>query len=143
MDLQYNYPVSLSFELILTRSKKERENVGRPLADTDGFENVKDMPAICCRNCHYPVTLPSERIEVASAHHHTFANPNGYLFEIGCFRNADGCGAIGIRTAEFSWFRNYTWQIGICRKCRNHLGWLFQSLNDRFYGLIMDRLIEQ
>lgn len=143
MDLQFDNLIPFSPESLLTRPKRETEYGGRPLVDTKQSEHAEEMPLILCRNCRYPITLPSERIDVASAHRHTFANPNGYLFEIGCFRNAEGCGGTGIRTAEFTWFRNYTWQIGICRSCRNHIGWLFQAIDDRFYGLILERLIEQ
>jgi ribosomal protein L40E len=143
MDIQCNSHIPFFADLILTRSKRDPGNTGRPLAETNAFENVKEAPLILCRNCHYPITRPSERIEVASAHCHTFTNPNGYLFEIGCFRNADGCVTTGIRTDEFTWFSGYTWQIGICRKCLNHLGWHFQSIGDHFFGLILDRLTEK
>ncbi len=128
--------------LMWMRSVGDRENAGRPLADPDTFDQTKEAPRIFCRNCRFAVTSPSERIEVNSFHRHTFANPNGYLFEIGCFKEAEGCAATGMRTDEFTWFKGYFWQVGICRKCHNHLGWLFQSSGDYFYGLILNRLSE-
>lgn len=131
-----------SADMILARPKRESDTAGRYLTETDVFDQVKATPLIFCRNCNYPVTRPSERIEVDAAHRHTFANPNGYLFEIGCFRSADGCGTTGMKSTEFAWFRGYTWQIGICRKCHIHLGWRFQSGADQFYGLILTRLTE-
>lgn len=143
MDIQ-RYASKHSFAgLIWARTAKEPEKSGRPIADSDTFDQLEETPLILCRNCHYPITRALERIEVASSHSHTFANPNGYLFEIGCFRHADGCVTTGVQTDEFTWFRGYTWQIGICGKCLNHLGWLFRSTGDYFYGLILDRLTEQ
>lgn len=140
--MEHHHPAPFAAEWIQTRPKREMEEEERPWVETDSFEITQEAPLILCRNCRHPVTQPSERIEVASAHRHTFTNPNGYLFEIGCFRNADGCAATGIITDDFTWFRGYSWQIGICRKCQNHIGWMFRSIDDRFYGLILDRLTE-
>lgn len=98
--------------------------------------------ALLCRRCGHPVTSPRQRIEKGGSHRHTFANPSGIVFEIGCFGQADGCGPSGMASDEFSWFAGYHWQIVICRRCLDHLGWLFLSPGDRFFGLILDRLIE-
>ena len=142
MDIQTDHHSPFSPESILTRPKRGSENEGRPLPISDPRDQSSELPMILCRNCRFPVTRSSDRIEVAAAHRHTFANPNGYLFEIGCFREAEGCATSGRRTDEFTWFKGYSWQIVICRNCRAHLGWLFQSSVDRFYGLILDHLIE-
>lgn len=97
---------------------------------------------ILCRQCGHAVTHPDERTEKHGAYHHTFANPHGIVYEIGCFRTADGCGASGPATGEFTWFRGYLWRVAVCRACLVHLGWLFASEGgDRFYGLILDRLV--
>jgi hypothetical protein len=98
------------------------------------------QPLILCRACRHAVTREEERIAMGSAHRHTFANPSGIVFEIGCFRNAPGCAAVGPLSAEFTWFAGYSWQIGVCAACRLHLGWRFVGA-DRFFGLILDRLI--
>ena len=114
----------------------------------DGFvaEEVEEKQGdeeahILCRNCHFIITLPTERTVIDGLHKHTFANPHGIVFEIGCFLNASGCVYTGSITNEFSWFKGYYWQIAICRSCLQHLGWVFRS-NDlqSFHGLILDRL---
>jgi len=33
------------------------------------------------------------------------------------------------------------WQIADCGACGVHLGWSFTGASERFYGLILDRLI--
>jgi len=98
---------------------------------------------IRCRDCGNPVTLPSERLSIDGSHAHTFANPSGIIYEIGCFRSVVGCGYVGPATDEFSWFKGYSWKVAYCGKCLNHLGWLFISpVNDPFHGLILDRLTD-
>jgi hypothetical protein len=101
-------------------------------------------PRILCRACRHPITRPGERISVDGAHRHTFANPSGLVFEVGCFRQADGCGAVGPKSAEFTWFAGYAWRVGICAACGIHLGWRFTSqAGHTFHALILDRLIFQ
>jgi len=98
---------------------------------------------ILCRQCRQPITRPAERIDVQGAHRHTFANPHGLVFEIGCFKDAVGCGYAGTATDEFTWFAGYRWRVCFCAACLTHLGWIFSSAGgSAFHGLILDRLIE-
>ena len=108
------------------------------------FETASDSEeAILCRQCHQVVTKPSERIRIQGAHQHTFANPHGIVFQIGCFRSVQGCGYVGPATSEWSWFKGYSWRILVCRMCLTHLGWLYiSSSHESFGGLILDRIIE-
>jgi hypothetical protein len=109
-----------------------------------GAPSELTVPAILCRDCLHPVTRPDQRIGVDGSHRHTFANPHGIVFDIGCFRTADGCGRVGPRSEEFAWFAGYSWQVGVCAACLVHLGWHFASPGGgEFYGLILDRLIEK
>lgn len=142
MDIHCDHYLFSSGALIFTRPRRDSEKMRRPLIDSDQLEETAELPHVLCGNCRFQITLLQERIEVAAAHRHTFANPNGYLFEIGCFRRASGCVTTGGKTIEFTWFKGYFWQIAICRNCLTHLGWRFQSANDLFYGLILDRLTE-
>lgn len=101
----------------------------------------KDEEYILCRQCNHPVTRPVDRIAKDGTHLHTFANPHGIVYEIGCFQSAIGCEYTGPATTEFTWFKGYSWRIAICRACLTHLGWIFISGgSDQFHGLILDRL---
>jgi len=98
---------------------------------------------ILCRQCRQAIAKPAERIAMQGSHRHTFANPHGVVFEIGCFRSVKGCGYAGAASDEFSWFAGYSWRVCFCSMCLTHLGWMFiQKGGDIFHGLILDRLIE-
>ncbi len=98
---------------------------------------------ILCRQCHQAITKPADRIAMQGSHGHTFANPHGIVFEIGCFRNVRGCGYAGVASDDFSWFAGYSWRVCFCNMCLTHLGWKFSLMGgEHFHGLILDRLIE-
>lgn len=121
------------------RGKEKADIKEEPEADDD----LDEGSFLLCRQCMALITAASERIAVAGAHQHTFANPHGIVFEIGCFRNAWGCGTLGSPTNEFTWFAGYFWQVAVCASCLTHIGWLFTSPDTAgFYGLILDRLME-
>lgn len=119
--------------------------VGRQGSDLQSREQNQaaslEGPAIVCRDCRHPITDPSCQIQVDGDFYHTFANPQGHVFEIGCFDKAAGCAPASPPFSEFSWFPGYLWKIGICRNCAGHVGWIFVADQDRFFGLILDRLI--
>lgn len=99
------------------------------------------FPVIVCRTCGHPVTDPAQRITMDGGFIHTFANPHGQVFEIGCFLRAPGCDAASGASTEFTWFAGYAWQVGICVSCAGHLGWVFIADRHRFFGLILERLV--
>jgi len=96
---------------------------------------------IVCALCNHHITDPSRQMVVNNSFSHVFANPHGLVFEIGCFSSAKGCVASSIASIEFSWFIGFSWQVGACNRCSSHLGWIFSSESDRFYGLILEKLI--
>ncbi|MBL7179988.1 MAG: cereblon family protein [Pseudomonadota bacterium] len=99
---------------------------------------------LLCRQCLHVITSSAERIAVQGSHRHTFANPHGIVFEIGCFRSVPGCGYAGPAADEFTWFAGFSWRVAVCIRCLTHLGWLFASAGyDSFHGLILDRLVTQ
>ena len=73
----------------------------------------KDKEYILCRQCRRIITTPAERIDVQGVHRHTFANPQGIIYEIGCFRAATGCVYAGPATTEWSWFAGYSWRVSV------------------------------
>ncbi len=106
-------------------------------------QSPEEEEYILCRQCHQAITKPADRIVMQGSHRHTFANPHGIVFEIGCFRSVKGCGYAGIASDDFSWFAGYSWRVCFCLMCLTHLGWMFSLKGlDTFYGLISDRLIE-
>jgi hypothetical protein len=97
---------------------------------------------LACARCQQAITTTAARIEVSGSHTHTFTNPDGYRFVIGCFRDASGLRRFSPQSSEATWFAGYTWQIEACSGCKEQLGWLYRSGQDTFHGLIVDCLIE-
>ena len=132
---------------LLFRSPSEKqilEELDKTAEDEAAKKEPQKEESILCRQCLQVITNSAEIIEVQGAHHHTFVNPQGILFQIGCFRSAKGCAYMGPATYEWSWFRGFKWRVAVCSKCLTHLGWLYSSAsNESFYGLILDRLIGQ
>lgn len=109
--------------------------------ETDDQTEDKEEHYILCGQCENKITLPNQKVEIAGEFEHTFLNPGGHLFRIGCFQSADGCLSIGVPTTEWTWFEGFDWQVSICNQCNAHLGWLFRSTEDQnFFGLILDKL---
>ena len=116
-------------------------------SDLETAEQDAELPEeeayILCRQCRQAITRDEERFSIQGAHRHTFANPHGLVFEIGCFKNTVGCGYAGPASDEFTWFAGYRWRVCFCSSCLTHLGWLFTSTGgDAFHGLILERLLE-
>ncbi|MCU0693499.1 MAG: cereblon family protein [Polyangiaceae bacterium] len=103
----------------------------------------QQVPELVCVACRHAITSRDARVEVAGAHRHTFANPNGIVYCIGCFSRAPGCLSVGRLSTEFPWFAGFAWQVAVCGRCSAHLGWGFRSADRGFHGLILDRLVEE
>ena len=128
---------------------REPADPSDPEGDIAILEKEAEEPApeeeeyIICRQCRQAITRPEDRIAMQGAHRHTFANPHGIVFDIGCFKDVIGCGYAGAASDEFTWFAGYSWRICYCTMCLTHLGWIFSSKSGNiFHGLILDRLIE-
>jgi hypothetical protein len=116
---------------------------GESRAASEDKSDEKEEKAVRCAQCGHGITSPRERIDVQGMHRHTFFNPYGVIFEIGCFRAAPGCSYSGPATEEFSWFAGYGWRIAVCSACQAHLGWLYSAAGKgSFHGLILDNLIQ-
>lgn len=105
---------------------------------TDNADRSEEKPekGFHCRLCGHRITTANQAIEVNDAHHHTFFNPAGIVYEIRCFSSADGCHQYGPFSDEFTWFASYSWRLALCGACSLHLGWYFSSGELGFYGLI-------
>ena len=118
------------------------EQSGDPEAEI-GQKAQKTEPGpgkIYCHLCNHLITDHAHRTERDGSFMHQRTNPSGFVFEFGCFIEAEGCGVVGHAEAEHSWFSGYLWQVAVCRGCGEHMGWLFRG-DARFYGLILDRLV--
>lgn len=119
-----------------------KENTDRDNLSIEKDESEKEpQKGLLCRVCHLLITTSRESLEKDGKHLHTFFNPAGIVYEIGCFRRAPGCLVYGAPSSEFAWFGGYSWQIVHCRSCQQHLGWMFSG-EDRFFGLVVNKLIE-
>jgi hypothetical protein len=120
------------------RSRRPAKRRGASTRSGDG-----DEPALVCSVCAQQITRPVHQIDKRGAHEHTFANPGGFVHRVRCFGIATGVAELGSPERAFSWFPGYTWQVLDCARCRVHIGWLFRCADDRFYGLVADRLVER
>jgi len=110
--------------------------------DTQDRDASDEKGFLHCAECQYPITRKIDRTEINEKHQHVFANPHGYIYQIGCFVQALGCVAIGEEARHFSWFPGYTWRIALCGRCLTLLGWAFRSHESQFFGLILDKLTQ-
>jgi len=116
--------------------------IGRPIEKDEGEEGIGPLEAIYCKVCGRPVTSREQKVAIQGSHTHTFFNPAGIVFELGCFSTASGCYSTGEATSEFTWFTNYVWRFALCGGCNSHLGWFFETSGSSFFGLILVNLKE-
>ena len=131
----------LGWHLLRLDAKTDQNGIDTHQATKD--QTASDaVDAVICKQCLYEITSSVERIVIDGAHTHTFANPEGIVFEIACYRNAQGCGYVGPSSPEFTWFVGYVWRIAVCANCHLHLGWRFSGLDGHaFHGLITSHII--
>jgi hypothetical protein len=120
--------------------KKSLQKIKARLAQDSQNKEIPDNHLYCilCRN---RITSLDHTIQINGSTKHCFTNPQGLLFEISCFSEAEGCAQTGTSTLEFTWFHGYQWRYAVCAKCHMHLGWFYQLNSHHFYGLILKSLI--
>ena len=106
----------------------------------DSLMKTEDERALRCSQCGHAITSDKERLTVQGGHRHTFVNPGGYVYIIGCFRGAPGCVGFGEASSKHTWFPGRMWRLALCGSCWSHIGWSFESPEESFFGLIVDRL---
>lgn len=121
----------------IARLKKDLTSIAQDADEPDEEKNIR------CRACRYLITTTEHVFSINGKYMHTFANPAGFVFEIGCFSAARGCANKGTPTSEFTWFPGYSWRFSICSRCHSHLGWFYSGEGrPGFYGLILDQLLQ-
>jgi hypothetical protein len=114
-----------------THHQEKKENISIP-----------DKNVYLCKNCKNPIALQKDALKLYGDFVHNFSNPSGIAFEITCFSKSRGVFTHGEYTREFSWFPDYAWCYSHCKNCSIHLGWKFNSGSDKFFGFILDKLIQ-
>jgi len=132
---------------MLEAKNVDEERIARLREELETTTEEADEPdeekKIRCRACRHLITTTDHVFSIDGGHRHTFANPAGIVFEIGCFSAADGCANRGAPTSEFSWFSGYSWRFSLCSRCRGHMGWFYAGEGKPgFYGLILAHLIQ-
>lgn len=116
---------------------------GTEIREVPDHETDRGKKNILCKTCGNPITSDEAGIAMDGSHEHTFMNPRGVVFRIGCFARAAGCYIVGPPTDEYTWFPGFVWCYVICAGCQSHLGWHYQSGESVFFGLILDQLARQ
>jgi hypothetical protein len=124
--------------LVLLDRERDRRSSPKPVAD----RTAPGERSLVCAACGHRITDEDYRIAMSGGHEHTFVNPGGFDFTIGCFALAPGCSYLGAPETAFSWFPGWSWQIAACARCRAHIGWLYRNAGEQFHGLILAALRE-
>ncbi len=103
-------------------------------------EEKEEKRSIFCKSCNHKITSFEEFIPIDGHYRHTFKNPVGLVFQIGCFKDAEGCVIYGDPTHDHTWFPGFDWSFAHCAHCNRHLGWYYQDNGRSFFGLILDNL---
>ena len=121
-------------------AKGGKKNKGKTKKENQ--KKSEEEKYILCLQCENKISRPIYRMSHQGSFDHTFLNPAGDLFHIGCFEQANGCVVLGVPSSEWAWFHGCQWQVAVCGQCLTHLGGFFQSEKESpFFGLILDALI--
>jgi hypothetical protein len=135
---------ALSIPILFKKESDKKQTKGRVKIDKKTEKQRKEYKEkhILCKFCEHKITTTAYKTEIEGNFKHAFLNPAGHIFEIGCFTRADGCVSLGIPSYEWTWFKDYKWQVALCRECSSHLGWFYSSEQKKaFFGLILNTLI--
>ncbi len=117
------------------------DTIQSPAKETVEVPTMEGDDVLHCSNCGTSITREKYGFSKDGSFVHTFANPSGYVFRIGCFSSAPGAWIVGEYNTEFSWFRGFAWCYLLCEGCNIHLGWHFSSSESAgFHGIILDRI---
>lgn len=143
-DITIGISGSADTSIPFTMKKTSLEERTIPLGDikTDPAGKEEKEKTIICIFCGHVITFPDCIIEVNGSHLHTFRNPGGVVYRIGCFSGAVGCFDVSEPTVDFTWFPGFSWSISVCAHCKMHMGWNYRRDTGGFYGLILKNLTQ-
>lgn len=110
---------------------------------------ARDQPSpfgvsgVVCRACGIGLAASADATTVGGHHHHSFINPEGYIYRVRCFTKVRNVVTVGIPSSDFTWFAGHTWLVLACATCACHVGWQFDSESSKFFALIADRIAER
>lgn len=113
---------------------------------TDGHVHERSGGvAYFCARCGTFMTRGILALRMNGEHEHVVFNPAGRIFRIACFKDVPGAVAVGNASAQFSWFKGFTWHVALCKSCDVQVGWMFEGTGAPavFFGLIRDMLVER
>ncbi|MCP4602889.1 MAG: hypothetical protein GY847_20630 [Proteobacteria bacterium] len=128
---------------LLKKGESKPADIADPTTTRKDRNDEQKGSRLFCAICGHPITGKDQCIDINGSHEHTFANPGGHIYHIGCFRNALGCITMRDESTDFTWFSGYTWSVTGCSLCGAHMGWHFRSGSDTFFGLVLDTLVEK
>lgn len=134
-------PRENDLRLLLLQEQSRHGGESEPVADDNGED--LDPSGLFCRTCGVRITGEAQRITVNGSHTHTFFNPSGRVFELGCFSQAPGCMVSDESSMQFTWFAGFAWRPAICSGCAVHLGWRFEKGDTVFFSLILPSLTDR
>ena len=145
--------MSEDYVQIITPYRVLRDVPGNGSHPLDGRSKPDDKPetgtseggrVLVCTVCRSKITRRDLGMEIEGRHRHVFFNPQGYVFELGCFASARNVIVAGPKTDEFTWFPGFEWQVVGCTGCATQLGWRYTSGSlGGFFGLILANLMEE
>ncbi len=117
------------------------ENRDAALQEKIEIPSMEGGDLLYCVNCGKAITRERFGFAKDGSFVHTFTNPSGYVYKVGCFSNAPGTWIVGEYTGQFSWFKGYLWCYLLCEGCNSHMGWHFSSPESAgFHGIILERI---
>ena len=129
-------------QLFLKKWESDRfaDTTGKP--EEKRREQEEEKRYFLCKFCKNRITSADHVIEISGSHRHVCTNPEGDIFSIGCFAEADGCASTKRWFLKFTWFAGFSWRVAVCSTCFVQLGWEYQAAEGRsFFGLILDQLL--
>jgi hypothetical protein len=133
--------------MLLLRDRASRPDAARsPTRDPEPA--VRQASRLLCRSCRTPI---SDRDAIfspgAGPPVQVFTNPHGRVFPVLTLKHAESLVFVGPPSLEYTWFSGYAWQVALCARCVNHLGWRFEAAAGGtppiFFGLLRAELVEE
>jgi len=135
------FDISQARPFALLKKTSGKSAVSSQVEEKDDVHLRDGRHPVLCRRCGQEITLAEYAVTISGRHEHTFNNPAGVTFQIGCFSLAGGCAVYGPPAFEFTWFSGFAWSVCLCTNCTLHMGWFYQSAEASFFGLITTNLV--